>query len=136
MSVGFDLALRSARLQAVLNTLDAAPTAAKFQFYTAPRPATGAAITTQTLLGTCLLSKPAGAVSGFVLTFDPITDDIAADNTGDIAWVRCLDGDNNFVLDMGAGIAGSNQEVIFNTVSVLQGGLIEILSGAFTEPNG
>ena len=135
MPIGLSQTIRNARLQAIVDGLNGAATAGKFQLYTAPRPATGAAVTTQTLLGTCALSDPCGTVSAGVLTFAAISDDISADADGDIAWARGLDGDNNFVLDMGAGLSGSGETLIFNTVTARTGGIIQVLSGSIVDGN-
>ncbi|MGJ0489598.1 hypothetical protein [Methylobacter sp.] len=133
--LALSLGTRNDRLQAILNKLDAGTGAGKLLVYTGPRPATGAAITTQTLIGTCVLSDPAGTVANAQLTFSPISDDIAADADGEIAWVRGVDSDNNFVLDMGAGLAGSGKTVIFDTLTAKLGGIIKFLAGAFMEGN-
>jgi len=135
MPIGLETTLRSARIQLIVDRLDAAVTPGKLLLYTEPRPATGAAITTQTLLGTVGFADPSGAVVDGILTFSTFTEDPLADNTGLIAWARGLDGDNNFVLDLGCGVSGGGQEVIFNTLSVQAGGVIQILSGALTEGN-
>lgn len=135
MAIALSVATRNARLQCIINQLDAASTAGKLLFYTGPRPASGAAITTQTLLGTCELSKPSGSVAAGVLTFNPISDDVAADADGEIAWVRALNGDLAWVLDMDAGIANSGATMIFNTTITRAGGVIQVLSGSFTEGN-
>jgi hypothetical protein len=135
MSIGLATPLRNARLQAIIDALDAGTGSGKFLCYTAPRPATGAAITTQTLLGMLTLSDPSGTVTGGVLTFSAIADDASADADGDIAFVRAVDSNDNFVMDMGAGVDGSGAEVIFNTVTTRTGGVIQMLSGALTEGN-
>jgi hypothetical protein len=135
MTIGLSTDTRTARMQALADKLDAAPTPGKFLLYTTPRPATGAAITSQTLLGTCVLSDPCGTVSAGVLTFAAISNDTNADNNGDILWVRGLNGDNGFVIDMGAGVSGSGAEIIFNTLTVQAGGVIQILSGSLTDGN-
>jgi hypothetical protein len=137
MPIGLAITIRNARLQTIVTAFDAAVAAGKIQLYTAGsgRPATGAAITDQVLLGTITLSDPCGTVTGGVLTFNAFTEDPIADNTGTLAWARGLDGDNAFVLDMGCGVLGSGQELIFNTLSVQAGGVIRILSGTLTEGN-
>ncbi|WP_333873049.1 hypothetical protein [Methylobacter sp.] len=134
-ALAFSTALRNSRAQCIAAALDAGATPGKILLYTAPRPATGAAITTQTLIGTCMLSDPCGTVSNGVLVFDDINDDDLADATGVIAWARGVDGDDAFVLDMSCGIEGSGAALIFNTLSAQMGGAIQILSGSITEGN-
>ena len=133
MTISLSLAVRNTRAQAVADHLDGAATAGKFQIYTAPRPASGAAITTQILLGTCTLSDPCGTVSGGVLTFGAISDDVSADADGDIFWVRATDGEGVWVMDMSAGLTGSGAEIIFNTLTTRIGGAIQIQSGELVE---
>ncbi|MCF7964221.1 MAG: hypothetical protein K9L79_01640 [Methylobacter tundripaludum] len=133
--LAFSTALRSSRAQLIADALDAGATAGKILLYTAPRPATGAAITTQTLIGTCVLSDPCGTVSNGVLVFDGINNDDLADATGVIAWARGVDGDDAFVLDMSCGVADSGAALIFNTLSAQTGGAIQVLSGSITEGN-
>lgn len=127
--------IRNARLQVIVDALDSGAGAGKFLLYTGPKPDPGAAITTQTLLGTCVLSDPAGTISGGELTFAPITDDIAADADGDIVWARGVNSDNVWGLDMDVGNAASDAVLKFNTVTARAGGVIQILSGALTEGN-
>ncbi|MDP3876285.1 MAG: hypothetical protein Q8Q50_04825, partial [Methylobacter sp.] len=97
----------------------------------------------QTLIGTCVLSDPCGTVSNGVLTFNAIADDAMADATGILAWARGVNSDDNFVLDMTAGILDVDNvtkipvdaDLIFNTLSAQAGGVIQVLSGSITEGN-
>lgn len=135
MSVGFATALRSARAQAIIDAIDAGAQNGAIVFFTGPRPSTGAAITSETEIAFCELSSPAGSVSNGVITLDAISDDVSADADADIAWARIVDGDDNFVMDLSCGEDGSGAEIIFNTVTARVGGVVQILSGAFTEGN-
>jgi len=122
----------------VLDALDAGAGAnATIKLYGAGagRPATGAAITDQTLIGTLTLSNPSGTISTGTLTFGTIADDTSADADEDIEWARFLDTDGDFVTDMGCGIAASGEELIFNTLTARVGGVVQILSGGLTEGN-
>src|SRR5574343_659353 len=115
-------AIRTARMEQIKTAIDAGGSAGKIQWYSSPMPSSGEAITSQTLLGTCVLSYPCGTVSNGVLTFNSITDDNSADATGTIAFGRVLDSNNNFVFDGSAGVSG---EVFnFNTLSVQSCGVI------------
>ena len=136
MLLNFSTALRNARLNAIISTLDAGTANASFKFYSGTKPATtGGAITSQVLLGTCALSKPCATVTTGVLTFESITDDPVADDTGVITWARALDGDGNFVMDMDCGIDGTNAMIIFGQTSVQAGGVIRVTAGTLTEGN-
>lgn len=135
MELNLSLDTRNDRLQVIVSRLDSGAGPGKFLLYTHPKPATGAAITTQTLLGTCELSDPAGTISGGELTFAPVTDDISADADGDIGWARGVNSSGDFVLDMDAGNAASDAVLKFNTVTARAGGVIQILSGVLIEGN-
>lgn len=136
MSLNFSTALRNARAEMIISALDAGVTPATIELYSGTKPAmTGAAITTQVLLGTCTLSKPCAITLEGVVTFQPIVDAPIADNTGVISWARFLNGDGGFVADMNCGITGSTAMLIFNTLSVQAGGIISVTSGSLTEGN-
>ena len=139
MGLNFSETIRNARLQAVITELDTGddgvlPTA-YMEFYDNPRPSAGAAITTETLIGTVAFSEPSGTISAGVLTFDTITDDLLADADADIGWARAYDSGGVWQMDMGCGLVGSGQEILFNTLTARIGGVIKILSGSFTEGN-
>lgn len=139
MGLNFSEALRNARLQVVLDNMDGGaggvlPTA-YMELYDNPRPAAGAAITTETLIGTVAFSDPSGTITAGVLTFDTIADDLLADADADIGWARIYDSDGLWQMDLGCGLSGSGQEIIFNTLTARIGGVIKILSGSFTEGN-
>ncbi len=138
MGIGFSIALRTARSQAIIDALDGGVGAnATVQLYGAGagRPATGVAVTDQTLIGTLTLSNPSGTATAGVLTFDVIADDSSGDADEDIEWARFFDTDGVFVTDMGCGIAASGEAIIFNTLTARIGGVIQILSGSLTEGN-
>jgi len=132
--ITYPTAIATTRVTAFLTALDAGTGAAKAKFYTGIPPTDAGAITTQNLLGTCTCSDPAGTVTGRVLTFSAITDDSAADADGTVGFVRFTDSADTAIIDMTAGISGSGKPVIMNTLSVLTGGPISILSATITEP--
>lgn len=137
MNLKFSTAARNARMTALRDLLDADTDPGYLELYTAAQPATGgAAITDQTLLGTCTLSKPCGSVSGGVLTLATVADDLSADADGDIAWARFYDGAGNWVMDADCGDEASSALIKFNTVVAKAGGIIQIVSGTLTEGNG
>ncbi len=132
----FSGTLRDARATAIVDAIDAGAAAGKIEFYTSPQPAVGGdAITTQTLLATTDFSDPCGTVTGGVLTFNAISDDVSADADGTIAWARVSDSDDTYVMDLECGIAGSGAAIIFNTVIVKTGGVVRMLSLEITEGN-
>jgi hypothetical protein len=122
-------------IKAIRDALDADTNPGYIEFYTSPQPTGGAAITTQTKLGTCEFSKPSGSISAAVLTLDMVSDDLSADASGDIAWARLKDGAGNYVMDGDCGDAESTALIKFNTVTVIAGGVVKIISGTLTEGN-
>jgi len=128
-------AVRNARATVLITALDAAATAGEIRIYSGTKPAAGAALAGNTLLGTLALSDPSGVVANGVITFATVSDDTSADADGTITWARFVDGDGNFVADCDCGVAGSNAALIFNAVTVTTGGVIRITSGTGTEGN-
>lgn len=84
-------------------------------------------------LGTLTMSQPAGTVTDGTLTFDPITEDAAADTNGTCTWARITDGDDNPVMDLPVGEIGSGQPIQINTTNIVQGGPLRITSAVLTE---
>lgn len=84
------------------------------------------------LLGTCTCSDPCGTVNGTTgqLTFSAVTGDSSADNGGTAAYVEICDsdGDVHLSLPTQAGTAAVSGKAVLNTLSIVSGGPIEILS--------
>jgi len=134
MSLGINVTVRNSRANALRDAIDAGAGPGLVEIYDGTRPATGGAITTQTLLGTVTCSAvSAPDASGGVLTFSAFTEDSSADADGTASWARITDSDANFVTDMDVGTAGA--DLIMNTVSIVSGGPIRIDSGTITEGN-
>ena len=135
MPAAFSDALRSARAQKIIDLINAGIGPGSMLFYTATQPAKGAAITSQTLLGTTPFAEPAGTVSAGVLTFALMTDDSSADADGIAAWVRVLDGDGAFVMDMTVTNNAGAGPVKMPSTQIYAGGIIHVASGVLTEGN-
>lgn len=136
MILNFNTALRDARAQQIINAINAGVGPGTMQFYTATKPATpGAAITTQTLLGTLTFSEPAGTITAGQLNFATIIDDSSVDADGVCTWVRILDGGGNWVMDgdvtdnLGTGF------VKMPSTQVYAGGILHITSAYLVEGN-
>ncbi|MFZ4792413.1 MAG: hypothetical protein ACOYMW_16260 [Candidatus Competibacteraceae bacterium] len=130
----FDLSLtvRTARAQVIANALDGGSGKAKWLFYTGPKPVAGAAITTETLLATVLLTDPCGSVTDGALTLTS-DGDVLAVADGVIAWSRFTDSADTYVMDADVtNTAGSGAIKIDNT-QVYTGGTIRVVSATFTE---
>lgn len=134
MALGMAVTLRNARLQDIIDAIDAGAAGGKLKIYNGSRPATGGAATT--LLGTLTFSTTsAPAPAGGVLTFDPITPDTSADATGTATWARITDSDDNFVMDLNVGATGSGADIELSTTSIVAGGVISVTSATITEGN-
>jgi hypothetical protein len=134
MALGLNVTVRNARLNVIRNALDAGATGGLLLIYDGTRPATGAAVTTQVLLGTLTFSATSAPdASGGVLTFSAITEDSSADATGTATWARATDSDSTFVMDMSVGMSGSGADIIMNTTSIVAGGPIRVDSGTLTD---
>lgn len=137
--MSFCTALRNDRAAAIKARLDAGSTGAVLVFYTAPQPASGAALTTQTHLGDCVMSKPCGSVAGGTLSFAAIANGGGL-ATGDAAWCRVSDGDGAWVMDLRVSDATGTAPVKIGTAEspstrIYAGGLILVSSAAITEGN-
>lgn len=135
MTMKFSPALRNNRAEQIIAAIDADTNPGTIKFYTGPQPATGAVITSETLLGTLTFSKPSATATEGVITFDEITEDSEADASGDAVWARIADGAGNFVLDGDVGDLNSNALIKMNTTGIVAGGPIRITSFEIIEGN-
>ena len=95
------------------------------------------AISTQTLLAELRFNADAApsAVAG-VLTFNAITQDSSADNSGAASWGRALKSDGTTVIFDGAvGTSGSDINLI-GTVSIVAGAIVGVTSAVYTVSKG
>jgi hypothetical protein len=121
-------------MQEILDAIDAGAGAATLKLYTGPRPATGAAISGETLLGTMTFTDPAGTVTTGVLTFDTIAGETNAPDNGVVAWARINDSNGAFVVDLDVGITGSGADIEINNINIVAGGTIDDIGAqTFTE---
>lgn len=136
MAIAFSTTCRNNMLDEVTALIDADASAGQIKIYDGTRPATGAAVTTQTLLAELTFSTTsAAAASGGVLTFSSITADSSANATGTASWARVLDGASAFVFDCGVGATGSGQDIELNTTSIVSGESVTITSWSITAGN-
>ena len=133
MSIGIVTSVRNSRGDQIIAALDAGAGAGLIKIYTGTQPATGGALSGNTLLGTLTLSDPSGTMSNGVLTFDTVSDDVSADADGTITWARFTDSDSNTVFDVDCGVTGSGAALTFNAVTVTTGGVIQVTSASITE---
>ena len=130
----FDLStpIKNDRLQVIVDALSNGGSG-EIRIYDGVKPAVGAPLSNNTLIGTHVLSNPAGTIVNGVLTFSTISDDVSADQNGTITWARFVDGNGDFVADGDCGVAGSGALLIYNAVTVTVGGVLRITSGSLTE---
>jgi len=130
---GLNTAARNNRIDFVTTQFDAGASGGLLDFYTAPRPATGATPTGATKLATCTLSATSfpAAASG-TATANAVTGDTAVD-AGTVVWCRGTDSDGNFVEDYSVGTSGA--EVIVNAVVLEQDAPLDVDSFVRTAGN-
>lgn len=102
MALAFSTTLRTARAQAIIT---AAGASAKMKFYDGTRPASGAAITSQTLLGTMTAGATLGTATSGTLDFDEsgFTQSNGSHVSGTPTWVRITTSADVFVADLSIG---------------------------------
>jgi len=107
------------------------------RIYDGTQPATAdTAISTQTLLAELRFNADAApsAVAG-VLTFNAITQDSNANNTGTASWFRALKSDGSTVLfDGTVGVSGSDLNIA--TTAIVAGAIVGVTSFVYTVSKG
>jgi hypothetical protein len=120
------------QVRALSRALDAGLNGGKVLIYTAPRPASGFGVTTQTLLCEQQFPKPCElSVSGTLLTLKDPTPSLALAD-GQAAWARFTDSEGGFVADGDCGPIGSNTTVELSSLVFYQGGQISLESITLT----
>lgn len=124
MGVVYSAAVRTARMQAVLDAINVGAGAGKIKIGTT---AMGS------VLATIPLDVVAGSISGDVLTFDttPAIEDTAADASGTAAAATITDdADNVIVSGLTVGTSGTN--IVLDSVSITAGQRVTITSATIT----
>lgn len=119
--------------QTIINGIDAGPSAGTLDVYAGTMPASPAvALTDQVLLGSLTLSDPCASYANKVITFGTIAQDAAANASGTAAFaiLRTSAGAARVILDCGNN--ASTAAVKFNTVSIVEGGPIQVSSLTIT----
>ena len=96
MTIGYVTAVRNSKMQAIADAINGGAGAGLIRIYDGTRPATGGTVTTLLAELTCTDPVESTVASG-ILTFDTITDDSSADNTGTATWARIVDSAAAFV---------------------------------------
>lgn len=107
--------------------------ACTLEFYDGSMPAGPAtAVGAQVKLGTLIASDPLGTEAAGALTFDPLTQDNAADASGTATWARLKDGSGAARADFDVtGLAGTGV-IKLNTTTIVEGGPIAVTSFVIT----
>jgi hypothetical protein len=128
---GLSLTVRNARLQQIVDALDAGSGHGKITLYTGTQPAIGA---TTSLTQQCAieLAKPCGVVDDAILTFTP---DVEGQRTAEdtITWARFTDSDNTFVMDASVSVVDGDGEIWINNVNGYVGAFVQLVSGVMGE---
>lgn len=130
MALSLSTTLRNNRLDAITTFAGTSPI---IRIYSGTRPATGG--TETTILAECTCSATmAAAASGAVLTFNAVSNDTSANNTGTATWGRLVKSDGTtFVLDFSVSTTGSDMNM--TTTSITAGQPVAISSVTITEAN-
>ena len=123
MAVVYDPTVRTARMQAVLDEIDAGAGAPSMEI--------GNAGFASVLATIPLANNPPGSVTGDVLTFTMPQSDTSADATGTAAEARIKDGDGNIQIS-GLTVGTAATDVILDSVSITAGQTVTINSGTIT----
>lgn len=107
------------------------------RIYDGTQPATAdTAITTQVLLAELRFNATAApAASNGVLTFNAITQDSNADNTGTASWFRALKSDGSTALFDGA-VGTSGSDINIATTAIVAGAIVGVSSFVYTVNKG
>lgn len=125
MALALSTTLRDTRATAIVT---AAGASAKIKYYNGTRPATGAAITSQTLLATLVGGAVLGTVSGAVLTLGSVTQTNANHVSGTPTWVRITTSADVFVADLSipgdttfTGTIATGVDITLNASTITEG---------------
>jgi hypothetical protein len=122
MAVNYGSAVKTTRMQAVRDAIDAGPAAGTLEVYTA---AYG------TLLITFTLSDPASAVAADVLTLNGMPKTAAAGNSGTAALARIKDSTGT-VVAQGLTVGTSGTDIIISSTSINSGSNYSLTAGTIT----
>jgi len=132
MAVTYSTAMKTVRMQAVVDDIDAGAGAGTLEIGTAGTLEIGTS-GMGTVLATFQLTEPCGKVSGAVLTFDmdPDISDTSADATGTAAAAQIKDGSGVAVIT-GLTVGTSATDIILDSVSITSGQTVTLAIGTIT----
>lgn len=127
MSLNLEDTLRTARMQLIADALSGGT----LTLYTTPKPAIGAAITTQTALVNIDLPLGLTAVDA-ALALSLSVSTISAE--GEASWGRFSDSADDFVADGTCGLNGSDNPIQLRTTFLSAGGNLTPIIAVLSEP--
>lgn len=120
MAVNYPTAVKTARMEAVRDAIDAGAGAGKLEIGTAAM---------ALVLATITLDDPCATVTGDTLTLSGLPNtDASADATGTAAAARIRDSDNNDVVT-GLTVGTSGTNIIIDNASIVAGQAVSLNSG-------
>ena len=122
MAVTYATDVKTDRMQAVVDQIDAGAGAGYIEIGTAAMAVTLATIT---------LADPCGTVTGAVLTFTMPKSDTSADADGTAAAARIRDSDNNDCIT-GLTVGTGSEDIVLDSVSITTGQTVTINSATIT----
>lgn len=132
MTIRLSATLANARGDTISATVGAS---GKVRIYSGTQPANVAAAITGTILAELPLSATAaGATANGVTTFNAITTDSSADNTGTATHFRVLQS-NGTTGHIDGSVGTSGADMNLNTTSIIAGGPVAISSWTLTDGN-
>lgn len=135
MTVGIGTNVKNATLAGIAALIDGGGGAGHIKMYSTPRPATGVAITTQTLLADIVLNNPSfGTITGGSMDLSTVgvVQDAEANASGEAIWARFEDFSGEFVLDVDVGDLASGAEIKLPNTTITIGGLVNVVSGSIS----
>ena len=133
MAVRIDKVVRTTRVDAILNAVDAGATGGFLRVYSGSKPVTKGAAPAGLLLADILLADPCGASTGGVLTLTVPRTDTAANNSGTASFFYLVDSTGAFVCDGDVAVSGSDLNV--TTTTIVAGQPVDITSLTITDGN-
>lgn len=124
MAVTYTTAVKTARMTAVVNQIDASATAGTLEIGTTAM---------ASVLATFTLADPCGTVASGVLTldFDPDISDISADNSGTAVEARIKNGDGTSVIT-GLTVGTSGTDIVLDNNVINAGQTVTLTTGSIT----
>lgn len=127
MAMAYATAVRTSRMQAVVDAIDADAGAGTLEIGTSGM---------GTVLASIPLADPCGSVSAGVLTFDctPAIEDTSADATGTAAEARIKDNSGDVIVS-GLTVGTSGTHIVLTSTSIVATEPVQITSFTITEGN-